>query len=107
MSHPHHTSNTATLRTSPRLDAPAAFFSGIPPHAVSHMASWYSGGEVKSAEGISKTNSNIHSSINKRFLLTTSLQGELVHWIYLDGVGYQARSMLIPPTSTSASAYHH
>jgi hypothetical protein len=57
------TPSTAASRTSPRLDVCAAFFSGIPHHRVCSIASYAS------------------DACDKRFLLTASDEGELVHWV--------------------------
>src|SRR4051794_38313075 len=69
-------------RTSPRLDAPAAFFGGVPAHAVAAMASWSSGGVAKPAAAAA---AGEPSEPARRYLLTAGAQGELVHWVSLRG----------------------
>lgn len=59
--------HTSAARTSPRLDATAAFFAGVPSHAVAAMTSC--------------TTTDQDGGDQRRFLLTASQQGELVHWV--------------------------
>lgn len=65
----------ATARTSPRLDACAAFFTGVPRHEPSVVASYSTdaAGGTGSGTGGGET--------KKKFLISASKQGEIVHWV--------------------------